>query len=299
VNLGISVDSGRASAVLMEANGTVVARAASSAADVNDAIVSVAREVLAAASGAQPSAAALAFPDPDSKNWPSDVSFMSAAIGENVPVRTLSTGNASALAEAWYGSGKGARDLIAFSIGPCVSAGVISNGALLSGAHGLASSVQWLALNPVEREDYRRMGCLEAEGGAAGIVRRLVWRVKSGDRSRVLDEAGGDFNAITLEMILRGAYENDGVSISVIRDTVKYLAMAVSNIAAVIDPDVIVLGGILQSSGDLLLEPIRQECARRMPPGILENARIEVSTLGIDSAPMGAARFAEFGSTLP
>jgi glucokinase len=211
----------------------------------------------------------------------------------------LSTGNASAIAEIWYGSGKGARDLVAFSIGPCVSAGVVSNGALLAGAHGLASSVQWLALNPVEREDYRRMGCLEAEGGSAGIVRRLVWRIKSGDRSSVLDAAGGDFNAITLEMILKGAHENDGVSISVIRDTVKYLAMAVSNIAAVIDPEAIVLGGILQSSGDLLLEPIRQECARRMPPGIYDNLRIEVSTLGRDSAPMGAARFAEFGSALP
>ena len=176
-----------------------------------------------------------------------------------------------------------------------MSAGVISNGVLLAGAHGLASSVQWLALNPVERDDYRRLGCLEAEGGSSGIVRRLVWRIKSGDRSRVLDTAGGDFNAITLDLILKAARENDGVSISVIRDTVKYLAMAVSNIAAVIDPEVIVLGGILQSAGDLLLEPIRQECARRMPPGILERARIEVSPLGADAAPMGAARFAKFG----
>ena len=299
MNLGISVDGGHARAVLADSNGVVAARAASTAPDVNDAIIAAAREALAGANAARPSAAALSFPDPDSRTWPSDLSFLSAAIGEKVPVCTLSTGNASALAEIWYGSGKGAHDLIAFAIGPRVSAGVISNGALLSGAHGLASSVQWLALNPVEREDYRRMGCLEAEGGAAGIVRRLVWRIKSGDRSRVLDTAGGDFNAITLDMILAGAHENDGVSISVIRDTVKYLAMAVSNIAAVIDPEVIVLGGILQSSGDLLLEPIRQECARRMPPGIHDNVRIEVSELGADSAPIGAARFAQFGAQLP
>ena len=299
MNLGISIDGGHARGVLMDPAGTVVARGASSAADAADAIVAAARETLAAANGVHPSAAAVTFPDPDARNWPSDLSFLAAAIGEQVPIRRLSTGNAYALAEVWYGSGKGARHLIAFSIGPCVSAGVISNGVLLLGAHGLASSVQWLALNPVEREDYRRMGCLEAEGGAAGIVRRLVWRIKSGDRSRVLDAAGGDFNAITLDMILKGAHDNDGVSISVIRDTVKYLAMAVSNIAVVIDPEVIVLGGILQSSEDLLLEPIRQECARRMPPRIHDQVRIEVSTLGVDSAPIGAARFAEFGSQLP
>ena len=299
MNLGINVDSGQARAVLVDANGAVAARAECTAPDANDAIVAAARETLASAKAARPSAVGISFPEPDSRTWPPDLTFLSAAVGEKVPVRVLSTGNASALAEAWYGAGKGARNLIAFAIGPSVSAGVISNGALLSGAHGLASSVQWLALNPVEREDYRRMGCLEAESGSAGIVRRLVWRIKSGDASRVLDAAAGDFNAITLEMILKGAHENDGVSVSVIRDTVKYLAMAVSNIAAVIDPEVIVLGGILQSSSEILLEPIRQECARRMPPGIYENARIEISQLGVDSAPIGAARFAEFGSALP
>jgi predicted NBD/HSP70 family sugar kinase len=299
VNLGINVDSGRARAVLMDANGVIAGRGESSASNANDAMLVAAREALASATGARPAALGVSFPDPDSRNWPPDLTFLSAAVGEKVPARMLSTGNASAIAESWYGSGKGVRNMIAFAIGPCASAGVVSNGALLSGAHGLASSVQWMALNPVEREDYRRMGCLEAEGGAAGIVRRLVWRIKSGDRSRVLDAAGGDFNAITLEMILKGARDNDGVSISVIRDTVKYLGMAVSNIAAVVDPELIVLGGILESSGDLLLEPIRQECARRMPPGIYDNVRIEASTLGADSAPMGAARFAEFGSALP
>jgi glucokinase len=299
VNLGISVDSGHARAVLMDASGSIAARADSVTPDVHDAIVAAAREALAAANGARPSAVGLSFPEPDCRHWPSDLAFLTAAVRENVPVRSLSIGNASALAESWYGSGKGVRNLIAFSIGPCASAGVISNGALLSGAHGLASSVQWLALNPVEREDYRRMGCLEAEAGAAGIVRRLVWRIKSGDRSRVLDAAGGDFNAITLDMILKGAHDNDGVAISVIRDTVKYLAMAVSNIASVVDPELIVLGGILESASDLLLDPIRQECARRMPPGIYDNVRIEVSQLGADCAPMGAARFAESGVQLP
>jgi glucokinase len=299
VILGISVENGHARGVLMDDGGTIRARAEGAGPKTTDSILAAARNTLASASGARPTAVGVSFPEPDSKNWPKDLSCLMAATGENIPVRTLSCGNASALAEVWYGAGKSARDLISFSLGPCVSAGVISNGVLLSGAHGLASSVQWLALNPVERDDYRRLGCLEAEGGASGIVRRLVWRVKSGDRSRVVDAAGGDLNAITLEMILEGARSNDGVSISVIRDTVKYLAMAVSNMAAVIDPEVILLGGILQSSRDLLLEPIRQECARRMPPGIVERARIEASPLGPDAAPMGAARFARFGSELP
>ena len=299
MNLGISVDGFYARSILMDGSGGVRARAESRRAEANDAIVEAARETLASAGGAAPEAVALSFPDPDPRTWPPDVSFLSAAIGERIPIKTVSTGNAVALAEAWYGSGRGVRDLVAFSIGPSVSAGVISNGALLAGAHGVASSVGWLALNPVERDDYRRLGCLEAEGGAAGIVRRLVWRIKSGDHSRVLDAVGGNYADIQLDDILAAAREGDGVSISVIRDTVKYLAMAVSNIAAVIDPEIIILGGILQSAGDLLLEPIRQECARRMPPAMQERAAIELSTLGPDAAPIGAARFAMSGTQLP
>jgi glucokinase len=283
----------------MDPDGAIVARAQSTRPDLGESITDAARDTLAAAKGARPDTAAVSFPDPDARTWPPDLSMVSSVIGASVPIRTLSSGNASALAEAWYGAGKGARDLIAFSVGASVSAGVISSGALLAGAHGLASSVQWLALNPVERDDYRRLGCLEAEGGSAGIVRRLIWRIKSGDRSRVLDAAGGDYNAITLDLILSAARDNDGVSISVMRDTIKYLAMAVTNIASIVDPEVIVLGGILRSSADLLLEPIRQECARRMPPGIHERARIEISPLGADSAPLGAARFAQFGAALP
>ena len=297
--LGISVDGLHARGALADAKGTVVAHGESRQPEKGDAIVEVARETLAAAKGAVPTAVGVSFPDPDSTSWPSDVSFLSAAIGRNIPIKMLSTGNAAALAEMWYGVGRGAHDLIAFSVGPCVSAGIISNGSLLAGAHGVAGSVAWLALNPVERDDYRRLGCLEAEGGSAGIVRRLIWRIKSGDRSRVLDKAGGDFAKIHLEDILDAAREGDGVSISVIRDTVKYLAMAVSNIAAVIDPDVIVLGGMFQAAEDLMLEPIRQECARRMPPAIQERARIEVSKLGPDAAPIGAARFAMTGTQLP
>ena len=57
----------------------------------------------------------------------------------------------------------------------------------------------------------------------------------------------------------------DGVSISVVRDTAKYLGMAAANLVVVADPEMLVLGGIMASAADLLLEPIRVELARRLP----------------------------------
>ena len=259
-------------------------------------IVRAARAVVPASGAGGPGLAGVAAVDPQAPIWPAATEALARALGVAVSGPVLSSGNAAALAEAWCGAGQGCAHVVAFSVGSRVSAGVVSGGRLLGGAHGLGSSVAWLALNPVEREDYRRLGCLEAEAGAAGIGRRLVWRIKAGDRSRVLDMAGGDLGAITIDHVVKGARDGDGVAISVIRDTVKYLGMAISNIAAVVDPEVVVLGGIMLSAGDLLLDPIRMECARRMPPAMLPRVRIELSTLGANAAAIGAARHAMMGA---
>jgi glucokinase len=150
--------------------------------------------------------------------------------------------------------------------------------------------VAWLALNPVEREDYRKTGCLEAEVAAAGIVRRLIWRIKAGDRSRVSDAVGGDFSIITMQHVLDAARAGDGVSISVIRDTAKYLGMAAANLVVVADPEMLVLGGIMATSSDLLLDPLRTEITRRLPKPMMEVLTIRTALLGEDAAAIGAAR---------
>ena len=164
------------------------------------------------------------------------------------------------------------------------------DGVAITGARGHAASVAWLSLNPVEREDYRKIGCLEAEVAAAGIVRRLIWRIKAGDRSRVQDLVKDDLAAITVEHVLDAARNGDGVSISVVRDTAKYLGMAAANLVVIADPEMLVLGGIMATAADLLIEPIRAEVARRLPKSMMDALKIETAVLGADAAAIGAAR---------
>src|SRR4029077_15752813 len=170
--------------------------------------------------------------------------------------------------------------------------GIVRGGAAITGTRGRAASVAWLALNPVEREDYRKAGCLEAEVAAAGIVRRFVWRIKAGDRSRVSDEVSGDFSAITVQHVLDAARGGDGGPISVIRDTAKYLGMAAANLVVVADPEMLVLGGIMATAADLLLDPLKNEITRRLPKSMMDALKIETAALGADAAAIGAARLA-------
>ena len=93
-------------------------------------------------------------------------------------------------------------------------------------------------------------------------------------------------------MVLDAARSGDGVSISVMRDTAKYLGMAAANLVAVADPEVLVLGGIMASAIDLLLEPVRAELTRRLPASMVEALTISTASLGADAAAIGAARHA-------
>src|SRR5439155_530508 len=76
---------------------------------------------------------------------------------------------------------------------------------------------------------------------------------------------------------------SDGVAISVVRDTAKYLGMAAANVVAIVDPDMLVLGGIIASAHDLLLEPVRVEVARRLPRAMVDALAVVPAVLGADA----------------
>ena len=287
LTLGVDVSDAIARLAIVNARGEVVARgivAPNRAEAIKDAV----KKTIAGADG-KVSTIAVALTAaveavPEELN-----AALTGGPGKPPAITAIAAGTAAVLAEHRIGAGVGARQMVAFSIAEHVTAGVILDGKIWRGAHGLASSVGWMALNPVEREDYRRFGGLEAEVSSAGIVRRFVWRIKSGDRSKVADRVKDDFAKITAADVLQGARDGDGVSISVVRDTAKYIGMAVANIAAILDPEIVVLGGIIASSGDIMLDAIRVETTRRLLPTQAEQVQVVLSSLGDDAVAIGAA----------
>lgn len=287
---GVDLSSAVVRGVLADAEGHVLARAAS-----DDGAISIAEQAgtvlaeLAEAADGQLRGAGIATALPCDELDAELQAAMAPSLPRGILPVVMSAGGALALAEAWTGAAAGVSDVVAFAIGEHVTAGLVSGGRPWRGARGLAGSVGWLALNPVEREDYRRYGGLEAEVSAAGIVRRLVWRVKSGDHSAVVDQVGGDLTRLTAEDVLQGARLGDGVCISVVRDTARYAGMAVANLVAVADPLMVVLGGILAASSDVMLDAVRHETLRRLGPAQGNGLSIVVSTLGADAVALGAA----------
>jgi predicted NBD/HSP70 family sugar kinase len=210
--------------------------------------------------------------------------------GALVDTRIVASGMAAAVAEAWIGAARDASDVVYLAVADHASAGIIGGGSPVVGAHGRAAAVAWLALNPVEREDYRKVGCLDAEVAAAGIVRRLVWRIKAGDRSKIQDVVNNDLSAITVGHVLDAAQGGDGVAISVMRDTARYVGMAAANLVVMADPQTLVLGGIIASAPNVLFDLVKAEMRRRLSEPMMTALTIVPALLGAAAAAIGAAR---------
>jgi glucokinase len=296
--LGIEIRDASVVAVAVDGEGLVLRRAfvpfgggvrlqAEHAGEVATAAIAALNEIADPGSG--PDLAGVACPVPES---PACAAVLQAVAGRHAPCAAdapIASGPAAAAAEAWIGAARGAGDAVFFSAGRHMAAGIVRGGEVILGAHRRAGAISWLALNPVEREDYRKTGCLEAEAASSGIVRRFVWRVKAGDHSTVQDTVGGDLGAVTLDHILDGARAGDGVAISIVRDTAKYLGMAAANLTIITDPHVLVVGGIMASAADVLMEPLRTEIGRRLPPAMMQGLSIVPAALGDDAAAIGAA----------
>jgi predicted NBD/HSP70 family sugar kinase len=267
----------------------VRARVDEAGADLEAVAVRAVERLIAESRG--PAALGIATPNPEAPAAARAIDAIAARFPKLFQKRAvIGSGTAAAVAEAWIGAASGAGDLVYFAVAEHATAGIIRGGQPVTGAHGRAPAVAWLSLNPVEREDYRRSGCLDAEVAGAGIVRRLIWRIKAGDRSNVQNLVKGDLAAITVDLVLGAARDRDGVSISVIRDTAKYLGMAAANLVAIADPEVLVLGGIMASAADLLLEPLRTELNRRLPSSMAGALTITTASIGGDAVALGAAR---------
>ena len=290
--VGLELQDDRAYAVALDDTGRILGRAQVTSKDLASAAASALDGAVAAIGGAAPGLGIAAF-NPES----ADVQAVLRALarryaGPFLHEGAVASGTAAAVAEAWIGAARDVRDVIFFAIAEHASAGILRDGSPLAGAHRRAPAVGWLALNPVEREDYRKSGCLEAEVAAPGIVRRLVWRIKAGDHSRVQDRVDGELAAITVDHVLEAARQGDGVAISVVRDTAKYVGMAAANLVVVADPGVLVLGGIIATAADLLLELVRSEMARRLPHAMMQALTIAPAALGAEGAAIGAAKLA-------
>jgi predicted NBD/HSP70 family sugar kinase/biotin operon repressor len=206
-----------------------------------------------------------------------------------VPVLIENNVNLAALGESWHGLAHGVSSFAFVAIGAGVGMGLVLGGELVRGAHGAAGEIGYLPIsNDPFDERHRLRGGLEDEIGAAGIVAALARRQGQGEAGAPVWRGGrGGRVPQSAEVVFALAETGDPDAIDVIDDVARRLGSAIASVIAVIDPELVVLGGGIGSNG-ALLEPVRATVAQL----VSLPARIETSTLGERAALEGAIALA-------
>jgi glucokinase-like ROK family protein len=196
----------------------------------------------------------------------------------DLPIMVDNDVNLAALGELWFGAGQKTQNMILIAVGTGIGAGIVIDGALYRGAHEAAGEVGYLMPGrEFLGKKYESFGALEALVSGTGIAERARVALKGRRKRAALEN-------LTAEDVFDAARQGGAWAKVVIDEAIDYLAIMIASVSAYFDPELIVLGGGVARSADLLIEPIlrRIECATPVPP------RLEASLLGHRATVMGA-----------
>ena len=192
----------------------------------------------------------------------------------DVPIFVDNDANLAGLAEAAFGAGRDAKDLVYVMISSGIGAGLVLNGRLYHGADGLAGELGHVLVAPggeVCRCGNR--GCLETVAGTDALAESL--RRSHGE-------------GLDVEAMVRLAQEGDRAARRVIEDAGRAVGLVVASLVNVLNPELLIVGGDLAVAGDLLLDGVRESLARAALPTAAEAATVVAGVLGDRAEVLGA-----------
>ncbi|CYU80311.1 TPA: ROK family glucokinase [Streptococcus suis] len=212
-----------------------------------------------------------------------------AALG--LPFFIDNDANVAALGEQWVGAGNNNPNVVFMTLGTGVGGGVIAAGNLIRGVKGAGGELGHITVDFDEPFACTcgKKGCLETVASATGIVnlsRRYADQYAGDAKLKQMIDDGQD---VTAKDVFDLAKEGDDLALIVYRHFSEYLGVACANIAAVLNPAYIVLGGGVSASGEFLLDGVRKVFAENSFPQIKESTQIVLATRGNDAGVLGAA----------
>jgi len=208
-----------------------------------------------------------------------------------VPVEADNDATCAAWGEHELGAARGLDDVLLVTLGTGIGGGIVSGGRIHRGANRFAGEIGHMVLDPHGPPcPCGQRGCWErfASGSGLGIIGRDA--AAAGRAERVVELAGGDPESVRGEHVTRALAEGDAQAALLIDEFAWWVALGLSNLANVFDPEAFVIGGGLVDCGDALLDPVRAAFAAQLPGYDLRRPiAIVPAALGLSAGTIGAA----------
>ncbi|MEW2508252.1 ROK family protein [Amycolatopsis sp. NPDC047767] len=195
-----------------------------------------------------------------------------------LPVWLENNANLGALAEAWEGAANGIDDVLYVKVSSGIGAGLVLNGKLYKGAAGIAGEIGHVLVD----EDGAVCWC-----GSRGCLDTLA----SGRRIiQLLQPTSRE--PLTLDRVVELVRDGEPLATRIVSDAGRTLGRAIADLCASLNPGAVVLGGLVSSAGDVLLDAVGVSLRRYAQPAIADGLRLLRSSLGKRAEVVGAVTFA-------
>ena len=200
-------------------------------------------------------------------------------------VAFVNDANAAALGEVWGGAARGVQSFVLIALGTGVGGGVVTGGRLVAGAFGAGGEIGHIT---VERDEpltcgCGRHGCLEQYASAKGVVRLYLEECERRGVTPVHVEHATD--TLSVFKALANGDECAGIAVD---KMCEYLALAMSQISCVMDPELYLIGGGVAGAFATFAPRLRERFQAIALP-TCKDVRIEAAGLGNQAAMYGCA----------
>ena len=203
-----------------------------------------------------------------------------------LPARGGNDVNVAGLGEMWRGGAKGYKNVVVVPIGTGVGAAIICNGKVITGARGAAGEVGHIHVDDEIQEPCgcKAVGCVEQFSSATGLVRMAKKAITESDRATTLR----DLEEVTAKDVIDAAKAGDAVADEIFDKFCNYLGYSLAATAAVIDPEIFIIGGGVSKAGQVLVDRVQGYFKKYAWPGI-RGIKFALAELGNDAGIYGAA----------
>ena len=199
----------------------------------------------------------------------------------HIPTVIENDANASALAEARFGGGRGYDYVLYMTMSTGIGGGIVANGEIYHGANDSAGEVGHQILLPDGPLcGCGQYGCLEALCSGPAIARRAQEAIIDQPHTKILALADGQIDRVRSEHVLQAARDGDALAIALVEETAYYMGWGIANLVNILNPQIVLLGTIAVAAGDLLLDPIRRTVTEMAMQRPLEIVKIMPAELG-------------------
>jgi len=204
------------------------------------------------------------------------------------PVVVDNEASIAALGEYYYGAAQGFEEILYISAGVGLGGGIVHEGRMFNGVTGFGTEFGHMTMDPDgELCNCGNYGCWETQVSQEALFRYITKTISRGSFSSLTEKTKGDPELMTVPIVVEAANGGDELALEAFHEIGIYLGIGIASLVNILNPDLVVFGGILSLAADYLLPVINDILDQRALKWNRNATRVVSAQQGLDACVMG------------